>query len=159
MSRNALPNQEYIIVNQSHGVSKSAKSLDQPMVTILFKGVDDKKTYPTYIIEGFKNIKQWEDILLRPYEKLRVRFDPGWLKPNGAIDADSHPYIIENADSKSAPDIFKDVMQYDDETQKNIDLLKGLILIYQASNGNPETLKDLVDQCYARIAQYESGTA
>lgn len=56
-------------------------------------------------------------------------------------------------------DVFADAGQFDTETQANINILKGLVLIYQAADGNPDTLRELIDQCLARIAAYESGTA
>lgn len=72
---------------------------------------------------------------------------------------DHQRYVDLPAMPPSASDMFADVGVFDEETQKNIDILKGLILIYEASNGDPATLRELVDQCYARIAAYESGTA
>lgn len=94
MSRNALPKQTYQVVSQQRGSSKSPHSLDEPMTTIRFRGLSDNKSYPTYIVDSFKNIRQWRDILDRPYEKSFVQFDPGWMYGNNTIDADSKPYLV-----------------------------------------------------------------
>ncbi len=135
MSRKPLPQQEYIIQKQEHGPSKAAKTLGEQMVTIFFKGALDKKNYVTYIVESFRNLKQWEDILLRPHDKLRIQFDPGWISYGNTIDADSRPFINEDAD-QDAPFVESPRSAIDE----HIKIMQGLILTYKQYGCAPEVL-------------------
>ena len=90
-------NQEFTITRQWTADSKSPKTLGIPTIHIIFKGVLDGQEYRTYIVEGFKNIKLWEDILCRPYKQLMIRFPEGRLR-GYLIDADSEPVIVATRD-------------------------------------------------------------
>jgi len=90
-------NQEFTIVKEWTADSKSYKTLGIPTIHIIFKGVLDGQEYRTYIVEGFKNNKLWEDILSRPYKQLLIRFPDGKLRKD-VIDADSEPVIVATRD-------------------------------------------------------------
>jgi hypothetical protein len=98
-------NQEFTIVKEWTANSKSIKTWDIPTIHIIFKGVLDQQEYKTYIVEGFKNNKLWEEILSRPYKKLRIRFANGRLRGN-VIDADSYPEIVGDGDQDKVNDLF-----------------------------------------------------
>jgi len=101
-------NQEFTIVKQWTADSKVNKTLGIPTIHIIFKGVLDHEEYRTYIVEGFKNNKLWEDILSRPYKQLLIRFPNGRLRGN-VIDADSEPVIVATRDQlqQKLNDIFE----------------------------------------------------
>jgi len=86
-------NQEFTIVKQWTADSKVSKTLGIPTIHIIFKGVLDQQEYRTYIVEGFKNCKLWEEILSRPYRDVLIRFPKGKLRGN-VIDADSAPELV-----------------------------------------------------------------
>lgn len=86
-------NQEFAITRQWASESKVPKTMGLPTINILFKGVLDGQEYRTYIVDGFKNCKLWEQILSQPYKKLLVRFPNGSLYGN-IINADSVPEIV-----------------------------------------------------------------
>jgi hypothetical protein len=54
--------------------------------------------------------------------------------------------------------LFNDAEVYDDETQANIDILKGMVAMYEMSDGDPVRLGEIIAQCHARIAAYKEGT-
>jgi hypothetical protein len=147
-----LPDQEYIVIEQTRGTSHVTKTKDEPMTTIKFKGVQDKKIYPTYIVDSFKNRRQWECILSKPYEKLTVRFDPGYLSNGNTIDADSKPYVITKTIVKSfdAATVFADAEQTSIDEQ--IKLIGNFVKTIEAYCNNPEVL----DQARSRLAELES---
>lgn len=86
-------NQEFTITRQWTADSKSPRTLGIPTIHIIFKGVLDHEEYRTYIVEGFKNCKLWEEILSRPYRDLLIRFPNGRLRGT-VIDADSAPELV-----------------------------------------------------------------
>ena len=90
-------NQEFTITKQWTADSKVNKTLGIPTIHIIFKGVLDGQEYRTYIVEGFKNNRLWEDILSRPYKQLLIRFPKGKLRGN-VIDADSEPELVATRD-------------------------------------------------------------
>jgi hypothetical protein len=100
-------NQEFTIVKEWTADSKSIKTWGIPTIHIIFKGVLDGEEYKTYIVEGFKNNKLWEEILSQPYKQLLVRFPKGKLRKN-VIDADSTPVIVATRDQlqKQLNDLF-----------------------------------------------------
>lgn len=101
-------NQEFTITREWTADSKVSKTLGIPTIHILFKGVLDQEEYRTYIVEGFKNNKLWEEILSRPYRQLLIRFPKGKLRGN-VIDADSEPKIVATKDGlhKDIDDLFE----------------------------------------------------
>ena len=99
-------NQEFTITKEWTADSKSIKTWGVPTIHIIFKGVLDHEEYKTYIVEGFKNNKLWEEILSRPYKKLRIRFTNGRLRGN-IIDADSYPEIVGDDNTDKISDIFE----------------------------------------------------
>jgi hypothetical protein len=99
-------NQEFSIVKQWTTASTSPKTYGIPTIYIIFKGVLDGQEYRTYIVEGFKNVARWEEIISTPnYKKLRIRFPNGRLSGN-VIDADSTPEIVADAKQNTLADIF-----------------------------------------------------
>lgn len=56
-------------------------------------------------------------------------------------------------------DLFADKDVYDEDTQANINILIGMISMYEISDGDPVKLQEIIAQCYARIAAYKAGTA
>lgn len=135
MPRKPLPQQEYIIQKQEHGPSKAAKTLGQYMVTITFRGSIDKRNYVTYIVENFRNLKQWEDVLLRPHDKLRIQFDPGWISYGNTIDADSRPFIVEDAVV-----VIPAIKPRQSLVSENVKIMQGLILTYKQYGCAPAVL-------------------
>lgn len=51
----------------------------------------------------------------------------------------------------SSTDIFNDVGVYDEDTETKINILRGLVQIYQDSNGPADVIKELIEHCLNRI--------
>jgi hypothetical protein len=147
-----LPFQDYIVIDQQQGTSISAKSMGQQMVTIVFRGSLDRKEYKTYIVESFKNIKQWEEILLQPFEQLRVRFEPTARLSNGnVIDADNVPTVIAAPAVKATTNssMFED--QIVTPIDEQIKLIGNFIRTIEAYCEDPAVL----DLARSRLAELE----
>lgn len=142
-----LPQQEYIVQKQEHGQSKSAKSEGKNMVTIMFRGSLDRRNYVTYIVEDFRNLKQWEAVLMRPYDKLRIQFDPGWISYGNTIDADSRPFIVADTSNDSIAQVFDEDSEKT-QREENIAILQGLILTWEMYQANP----DLIEEARSKLA-------
>jgi hypothetical protein len=62
-------------------------------------GLDDKQTYTSYIVEGYKNSEFWSYIVNHPNRGFLVRFPTGRLTKDRIINADSLPAIEDTFES------------------------------------------------------------
>jgi len=86
-------NQQYAIVDQFKSISRT----DGPMTTVNMRGVNDNKHYHTYVVNKYRNAKQWAVITDTPGTGHIVTFENGRLSKPNQIDADSTPTIIVSA--------------------------------------------------------------
>ena len=82
--------QYYAIVGQTQGFSRFDGSA---MTTITMWGLDDRKTYTTYVVNNYKNSVMWSYITKNPNMGFLVKFPHGKLSKELQIDADSMPSI------------------------------------------------------------------
>jgi hypothetical protein len=86
-------NQQYAIVDQFKSISRT----DGPMTTVNMRGVHDNKHYHTYVVNKYRNAKQWTAITDHPGTGHIVTFNNGKLSKPNQIDADSIPVIEASA--------------------------------------------------------------
>lgn len=88
--------QYYAIVGQASGFSRFDGSA---MTTITMWGLDDRKTYTTYVVNNYKNSVMWSYITKNPNQGFLVKFPAGRLSKELQIDADSMPSIQDQLTS------------------------------------------------------------
>lgn len=82
--------QLYAIVGQT---ASTTKADDTPMSIITLWGIEDAKTYHTYVVSDYKNSAAWSYITAHPDLGFIVKFAAGRLKTDSQINADSMPLI------------------------------------------------------------------
>jgi hypothetical protein len=92
-------NQYYAVVAQHKGYSRRDGSA---MTTITMWGVEDGKTYTTYIVDSYHNSQNWGYITRNPEFGFLIKFHNGRLSKELQINADSIPQIQDQVESSQA---------------------------------------------------------
>ena len=82
--------QLYAIVGQT---AATTKANDTPMTIITMWGIEDAKTYHTYVVSDYKNSSAWAYITTHPDLGFIVKFANGRLTNESQINADGFPMI------------------------------------------------------------------
>jgi hypothetical protein len=97
--------QYYAIVAQHKGYSNRDGSA---MTTITMWGLDDGKTYTTYIVDSYRNAQNWGYITRNPEYGFMIKFFNGRYSKDLQINADSIPQLQEQTESPGAlKDVFR----------------------------------------------------
>lgn len=91
--------QFYAVVAQHRGYSTRDGSA---MTTITLWGIDDGKTYTTYVVDDYRNSQNWGYITRNPDHGFLVKFLNGRLSKEQQINADSIPQIQDKLESVQA---------------------------------------------------------
>jgi hypothetical protein len=91
--------QFYAVVAQHRGYSNRDGSA---MTTITLWGIDDGKTYTTYVVDDYRNSQNWGFITRNPDNGFLVKFLNGKLSKELQINADSIPQIQDKLESVQA---------------------------------------------------------
>ena len=88
--------QFYAVVAQHRGYSNRDGSA---MTTITLWGIDDGKTYTTYVVDDYRNSQNWGFITRNLDNGFLVKFLNGRLSKELQINADSIPQIQDKLES------------------------------------------------------------
>lgn len=98
--------QQYAVVAQFRSNSNTGTGR---MTTITFRGVTDNKEYTSYIVDKFRNAKQWQPITNNPHTGHLVKFESGRLSKAYQIDADSVPTVVTTASTAQLNSIINEI--------------------------------------------------
>jgi len=139
----------YTVVDIVTGTSKVKKTEGRAMLTITLKNEITKKRHLTYVIDGHKNVRNWDDVYNAGIG-ARVTFNGLERISGNIIDADCVPHIVSNPTSTVDTSIF--VETEIDPIEDQIKLLQDLILTMESYKANPNVL----EQAYARLAELQA---
>jgi hypothetical protein len=128
----------YIVVDIVQGTSKVKKTEGRAMLTITLKNEITKKRYITYVVDGHKNVRNWDDVFEGGIG-TKLTFNGLERISGNIIDADCVPHVVKPiVDVVTTPDIFSD------EPPLTEDELRGFKMFIQhveAYLANPDLLE------------------
>ncbi len=127
----------YTVVDIVTGTSKVKKTEGRAMLTITLKNEITKKRYLTYVIDGHKNVRNWDDVYNAGIG-ARVTFKGLERISGNIIDADCVPEVIVTATARVTPEVFNTEPSL---TAEELRGFKQFVQHVEAYLANPELLE------------------
>lgn len=131
----------YIVADIVKGTSKVKKTEGRDMLTITLKNEITKKRYITYVVDGHKNVRNWDDVIEGGIS-TKITFKGIERISGNIIDADCVPHVVKTITATATPDIFAEAQQ--EEPALTADELRGFKMFVQhveAYLANPDLLE------------------
>jgi hypothetical protein len=127
----------YTVADIVTGTSKVKKTEGRAMLTITLKNEITKKRHLTYVIDGHKNVRNWDDVYNAGIG-ARVTFNGLERISGNIIDADCVPEVIVTATARATPDVFNSEPGL---TAEELRGFKQFVQHVEAYLANPELLE------------------
>lgn len=131
----------YIVADIVKGTSRVKKTEGRDMLTITLKNEITKKRYITYVIDGHKNVRNWDDVIGAGIS-TKITFKGIERISGNIIDADCVPHIVNATAPTQTPDIFGEPEPVEAPlTEEELRGFKHFVQHVEAYLANPELLE------------------
>lgn len=130
----------YIVSDIVKGTSKVKKTEGRDMLTITLKNEITKKRYITYVVDGHKNVRNWDEVFDGGVGS-KITFNGLERISGNIIDADCKAYVVQPIQTKTTPDIFSEEPQLQPLTEDELRGFKMFVQHVEAYLDNPGLLE------------------